>query len=377
MVVNLHAASNQWSYRPDDERFLSLEDLFAAVHARRQASHEVPQLPIRSLRLQYSQDNDVFLGGFGGQSVSFSHYAFGQLATLAKAPAGYLRSLPAPLAVPPLQYGIETANNGETLTKMLYCPPSASSVGVARAFTGPNYGRIWDEQVVEAVMKVNDDGRWQVPLKAYGGVNSKTATTLYGSDRDVFVFLVDEERPIDIDGQIYFRGFYCWNSEVGNATFGLATFLYSYVCANRIIWGARNVEELRIRHTAFAPDRFVEQARPALTAMSEASAEPILETIKRAKATRLAKDVPSVEAWLKERGFPVVETKTALHLAEMGGETGSSGDPTNLWDIVQGGTAMARGIAYTDERVAAERRWSSLLSQAGVGVENGLVTITA
>ncbi|MDQ6674277.1 MAG: DUF932 domain-containing protein, partial [Chloroflexota bacterium] len=114
----------------------------------------------------------------------------------------------------------------------------------------------------------------------------------------MFLFLVDEARAIELDGQTYYRGFYTWNSEVGKATFGLASFLYSYVCANRIIWGARDVEELRIRHTSLAPDRFVEQAQPARVAMSEASPQPIVEAIRKAKTTRVGKSVADVEAWL-------------------------------------------------------------------------------
>jgi len=172
--------------------------------------------------------------------------------------------------------------------------------------------------------------------------------------------LSTKARPIDVDGQTYFRGFYTWNSEVGKATFGLATFLYSYVCANRIIWGARDVEELRIRHTHPAPDRFGEQA---LVAMSEASPQPIVEAIQKAKTTRVGKTVAEVEAWLAKKGFGRVETKLAVELAARGGDTGSSGDPTNVWDLVQGGTAAARAIGHTDSRLEAERRWSSLLRE--------------
>jgi len=216
-------------------------------------------------------------------------------------------------------------------------------------------------QVVAAVQRINQDNRWHVPLKAYDGQNSKQATTLYTSDRDVFVFLVDEARPIELDGQTYFRGFYIWNSEVGKAAFGLASFLYSYVCANRIIWGARDVEELRIRHTSLAPDRFVEQAQPALVAMSEASPQPIVEAIQKAKTTRVGKTVADVEAWLAGKGFGRTESKLAINLAQRGGDTGSSGDPTNVWDLVQGGTAAARAIGHTDSRLESERKWSSLL----------------
>jgi hypothetical protein len=62
--------------------------------------------------------------------------------------------------------------------------------GEVRAFTCTTYGRIWDAQIIEAVQRINQDDRWHVPLKASGGKNSKQATTLYASDRDLFVFYV-------------------------------------------------------------------------------------------------------------------------------------------------------------------------------------------
>ncbi len=151
--------------------------------------------------------------------------------------------------------------------------------------------------VVAAVQHINQDNRWHVSLKAYNAVNSTQTTALYASDRDCSSSW-STRRAIELDGHTYFRGFYTWNSEVGKAAFGLASFLYSYVCANRIIWGARDVEELRIRHTSLAPDRIVEQARPALVAMSEATPQPIVEAIRKAKTTRVGKTVAEVEAWL-------------------------------------------------------------------------------
>src|SRR3546814_11805905 len=59
---------------------------------------------------------------------------------------------------------------------------------------------------------------------------TKGTTTLYASDRDVFLFLVDDANPIEAgrlpngDPDLFFRGFYCWNSEVGSQTLGMATF---------------------------------------------------------------------------------------------------------------------------------------------------------
>jgi hypothetical protein len=299
--------------------------------------------------------------------VPFTHWSFGQLASLLAAPAAYLRKLPAPLARVNLEYGLEGTDGGRQDARLLYRPATESpSDGEVRAFTSTTYGRIWDAQVVEAVQRINQDDRWHVPLKAYGGQNSKHATTLYAGDRDVFIFLVDEARPIELGDQTYFRGFLTWNSEVGRAVFGLQTFLYSHVCSNRIIWNARDVEELRIRHTSLAPDRFVEQAQPALVAMSEASPRPIVEAIQKARTTRVGKTVAEVEAWLVRKGFGRAESKLAINLAQRGSDTGSSGDPTNVWDLVQGGTAAARAITHTDDRLETERRWAGLLREPAV-----------
>jgi hypothetical protein len=361
--MNITTVSNQWQTRPDDQRYLSLDELAAAVSARRDLSC-VTNVRLDSLTVDNDQGGQMLLTAPDGQRVPFTHWSFGQLASLLGAPAAYLRKLPAPLARVNLEYGLEGTDGGRQDAKLLYRPASDSPAdGEVRAFTSTTYGRIWDAQVVDAVQRINQDDRWHVPLKAYGGQNSKHATTLYAGDRDVFVFLVDEARPIELGDQAYFRGFLTWNSEVGRSVFGLQTFLYSSVCSNRIIWGARDVEELRIRHTSLAPDRFVEQAQPALVAMSEASPRPIVEAIQKAKSTRVGKTVADVEAWLTRKGFGRAESKLAISLAQRGGDTGSSGDPTNVWDLVQGGTAAARAIGTTDSRLDQERKWSSLLRE--------------
>ena len=70
----------------------------------------------------------------------------------------------------------------------------------------------------------------------------KAYTTLYASDRDMFVFLADEDRRIEIpnrrDGKpgSLTRGFFVWNSELGNTTLGGGFFLFDYVCSNRYVW---------------------------------------------------------------------------------------------------------------------------------------------
>ena len=88
--------------------------------------------------------------------------ASAQLASLVGAPATYLRDLPAPLAGINLQYGL-TSHRAE-LVKTLEVDDGRVEL---RAVTGPDYGRIFDHELVAAVQRIAGNGirdtRWKVP----------------------------------------------------------------------------------------------------------------------------------------------------------------------------------------------------------------------
>jgi hypothetical protein len=73
-----------------------------------------------------------------------------------------MRQLPAPLAGINLQHGL-LSYRGE-LVKTLEADDGRFEL---RAVTGPDYGRIWDHELVAAVMKIAGNGtgvtRWKVP----------------------------------------------------------------------------------------------------------------------------------------------------------------------------------------------------------------------
>jgi hypothetical protein len=129
-------------------------------------------------------------------------------------------------------------------------------------------------------------------------------TTLYASDRDMFVFLADEDRRIEVAGRSLARGFFVWNSEVGDKTLGAGFFLFDYVCCNRMIWGADQYTEVSIRHTRGAPDRWLDEVVPVLTEYSHGSPQPIIQAIEQAREKRLGDDLDqfspqgSASAWL-------------------------------------------------------------------------------
>jgi len=360
--VNLMAASREWASRPDDQRFTSLADLKASVQKRRVESWTAtPRTD--DLRVVPADDNRLAIEVFDPtkgevRALAPTNFAFGQLAAYAQAPAAYLRRLPAELAAINLQWGLE--RNPQRDDALVLAQSNGDNH--LRAMTSTSYGRIWDSQVVDAVEKVNADGRWVIPAASYATTNPKRATTLYASDRDVFIFLVDPKNPIEVAGEQLFRGFYTWNSEVGAATFGLTTFLYRYVCDNRIIWGATDVKEVRIRHTGGAPERFAYEGQRYLRRYADESAGKLIEGIKAAQSHEIPLNKgngDTVEGWLQKRGFTKAQAVASVQSA-----TAEEGGARSLWDIVNGITAYARSVPHTDERVALETKAGKLMEMA-------------
>jgi hypothetical protein len=191
-------------------------------------------------------------------------------------------------------------------------------------------------------------------------------TTLYASDRDVFLFLVDDTHPIEAgrlpngDPDLYFRGFYCWNSEVGSKALGIATFYLRAVCMNRNLWGVENFEEISIRHSKFAANRFAAQAAPALTHFADSSPMDFVRGISAAKERIVARKDDDREDFLRRQGFSKADTGRiiATVLAEEGHP------PASIYDFVQGVTALARTRSNQDARLELEGKAKRLLQKA-------------
>lgn len=358
--MELMQANRQWSSRPSDERFLSLTDLKAHFDQQRMRSREVVTAS-RKLEVIPLGTKELAVQGMNHVPYAPTHYAFGQLATLAGAPAGYLRTLPAPLAADAINYGLQYARDIEDVGLLLH----KNGDSVLRAATGPKYGRIWNSDIVDGMVRVFGDGvtgPWKVPGEFGKDVAvTKENTTLYAGDRDMFVFLADEHNRIEIPNRrngkagTMARGFFVWNSEVGSSTFGVSTFLFDYVCCNRIVWGAEDVKEIKIRHTAGAPVRFLEQIAPALKTYAQGSTRNIVEGIEKARAARL----DDVDTFLANRySKRMAEVLKATHMLEEGRPI------ETLWDVSTAVTARARNIEYQDERVEIERDGGALIKLA-------------
>ena len=367
--------SSEWFSRPPDERYLSLSDLFSAVRGRTERS-KTRTVESAAIRVEAGRDDAerlrLILPG-SDAPIAPTHWTFGQLASLVGAPAAYLRELPAPLAGINLQYGL-TSHRAEQV-KTLEIENGRVEL---RAVTGPDYGRIYDHELVAAVQRIAGNGtgdtRWKVPgvLDWSTGIYNpnvditQDTTTLYASDRDVFLFLVDDLNPIEAgrlpDGEpdLYFRGFYCWNSEVGSKTLGIASFYLRAVCQNRNLWGVEDFEEITIRHSKYAATRFAHEAAPALTRFADSSPTPFVDGIKAARAKIVARSDEDRSEFLRKRGFSKAETAKIIDtvLNEEGRK------PESVFDFVQGITAVARTKTHQDARLDMEARAKKLLDRA-------------
>ena len=376
------AVSSNWWNRPADERFLSLDDMLAY---KRQDAQNMTSRIVNTHKMQivgqFDENNpsrgDIlveYTDENGDEHINTpSNWSFGQLAQLAGAPAGYLKDLPAPIAADALQWGLRYNRNRELVKAYGH----RSEGGNLRAATGSEYGRIYDYEILDAVKKFADPDRWKVPGMMTGTEHGRAiydpfvpvtldTTTLFASDRDIFVFLVDDTHPLEIgklpngDPDLVFRGFYAWNSETGSKTAGIAAMYLRGVCMNRNLWGVENFQEIKIRHTKFAPDRFAYEAAPALQSFAHGATANFLDGVKAAQDAMIASDDDSALEFLAKRAGlsqRMAKAAAARHLEE------EQKPVRTVWDAAQAITAIARDNPHQDSRIDLERKAGALLDK--------------
>ncbi len=372
-MTELMQASRQWASRPHDERFTSLLEMQAKMRSLRDrsefdvaSSKKIEILPVESDPKHRALQIGIDAGPLAGMVMEPTHWSFGQLCSLASpgnSPASYFREsgLPAELIADSLNHNLRFARSVESVgllgTQTLEGGIGGGSAGELRAATGPNYGRVWNADTVDMLVDRFGDGTtgdWRVPGE-FGRrvIVDKQNTTLFASDRDMFVFLADEDRRIEVGGRSLARGFFTWNSEVGDKTLGIGFFLFDYVCCNRIIWGADQYTEVRIRHTKGAPDRWIDEVMPVLKEFDEGDAQPVVLAIEHARQRKVDEDLDEFLA--KRFSKRMVEPMKAIHLVE------EERPIETYFDVVTAATAHARSIPNTDRRIEVERAAGELL----------------
>jgi hypothetical protein len=380
--TNLTQASHEWANRPADERFATLEDLY--LHTLTAATNATTADALMGQLEVVPDGKDLKLVTPNGV-LGFNNWSFSQFSNKTGTSAGSVTDLPVQLAADTLNYRIK---RNEALETQLYFD---SQTKIARAVTSQSYGRILNHEVVRAVIEL--PGKWVVPParpakigqpgtrlateadvlanSSHPGMGIKVGDAiapagLYGSDRDVFAFLIDPETRINdgTEGGLS-RGFFVRNSEVGNASFELITFNYRFVCGNHICWGVEDVEIVKIKHVGDkARERAFDKMRTALKAYNESSADAMTSMIKRARDMELGGTYEDVLDLVFGQKKLLAKNKVKAAYDKASEFADIDGSPRSVWGFAQGLTRISQDSAYTDERTALDRAAGKILAFA-------------
>ena len=171
----------------------------------------------------------------------------------------------------------------------------------------------------------------------------------------MFAFVANPNAAIKEDGtaEPLYRGVIVENSEVGASALRLTRFLYRYLCANHIIWGASQVREISLRHVGNVSERF-QQFSVELKRYANESASDDEAKIASAKKVMIA--------GTKEQVLDKLFGIRALQVSHKALEASydavlpeQDGDPKTVWGFVQGMTRASQLSPYADERTKLDR----------------------
>lgn len=353
----LTKANKQWESRPADERFGSLADLHAAANGMRTTA-AVAKIKANALRV-VEDSGDIQLVGKNGRA-SLTNWTFGQLANRAKAPADYIKSLPATLAAQCLNVGLQGVE--EKSDTMILFNKDGDQL-TTRGITSDKYSRIWNSDITSRLLDLEAGGVWQPAPAAFDGSRG-----LYLGDRDMFAFMVDNNRRIFEKGPGggLSRGFFAWNSEVGATSFGIATFLYEYICGNHRVWGVSNLDECRIIHIGRdQASKAFNQITVELRKYAEDSAADDEAKVASARQYQIGATKDAVLDAIFKLKVPGLGRKMigqAYDLAEK--RVDWYGSPRTAWGLAGGITEIARDLPNANERHALDSAATKVMEMA-------------
>jgi len=358
-------AHRQWASRSPDERFPSIEVMDAKAREYRDEGREAAIASSRRLADMLGVGNmvsprgdlggEVQLIGRTGKRARITSHAFGQIAREAAAPAGYLQTLPADLAVDCLRTGLAGAPDRER--RLLFRQNGETTL---RGLTSDSYSRIWNADVTERLVELKRRGPWQEAPAAFDGSRGQ-----YMGEKDMFSFFVDSDRRIfesDPNGGLS-RGFYARNSEVGFASLDVMLFLYEHVCGNHRVWGFEKIAEISLRHVGNVDERWVDAVSGAVRVFAESSAADDEARIRAAREFELGGTKEEVLDRIFGLGL-ASRKNLELGFARAVEHEDWYGNPRSAWGLSGGLTEVARDLPNADERLALDRAGARIVELA-------------
>lgn len=355
MTTTLMQANREWSMRPADERFSSIQELHDAALGLQNASYTKGDVITKDLRVAADENSDDMLIYDGDEPYKLTNYSFAQLSRIASAPANYLAELPTELAASCINVGLQE-KKGQT---NIFAKRDRTGMDVLRSLTSDRYDRIWNSEITRRLLEIEAEGTWKPAPAAFDGSRG-----LYHGDRSMFAFLVDNERRIFETGPEggLSRGFFVSNSEVAAAAFKIITFHYEYVCGNHRVWGAQQIDEISIRHVGEANQKAFAGLEAELKRYADSSAHEDELRVEAMRTMKLGNDFNEVLDRVLNLRIPGIGSRMVAEAYKTAVEkTDWYGDPNTVWGFTGGLTQVARDLTHADERVKLERAASQVM----------------
>lgn len=389
--MELFKANSQWSTRPADERFASLEEMLKAT---KQYADEaiVKSAEFKDLRVE-AAEKEIKLVGRQGIPARLTHWAFGQLCQRIGAPASYLRDLPATLAAQNLNHGLARRMENTAANAIASLMFHRNGDWLLRSILTESYERVWNWEVIERLLDLQARGwtpakptsHWgasdigqcimcsgsglvwdgaEVPDKkecTYCKGTGRELPALYASDHDMFAFVTNSNLTVNeknSDGAMY-KGVIVENSEVGGSSLKLTRFLFREMCGNHIIWGASNVVDIKIRHVGGIRGKwngyFAAIKKYADESVSDIEAKIAASKVKFIGATK--EEV--LDALFGKRGLDI--SRKTLEAGYDAVKPEQDGDPKTAWGMVQGLTRHSQTLGQADKRTELDKAAGKIL----------------
>lgn len=385
---NLTQANHEWSSRPADERFWTIDEMQEACKKIDEA-RRVYEIPAKDM-VAVADNNEIVVkpkkelisldqNHRNAGAMRFNNWSFGQLMNRARVPSEYIRSLSddVDLATRCINHGLKKLADEDRS-----CRVSTIGNRVIEAFTSNRYVFIPNHKICNSMRVLEGLGWRTAPARpAPGGdPRARKATKddvlknnkgsagaltvkvgdliapagLYAGDRDMFAFLVHEGKGID-DGSgknELNHGVFISNSEVGARAFKITTFLYDAVCGNHIVWGATDINTVKVRHMGTAEVKTFAALEGDLSSFLKVDAHRVTKTLKLARVMELGHDKDTtVEAALHfRRAYPErAICEKAYDLCEQ--FDSDRVKPNTVYGQVVGMTRLSQQTKNADERM--------------------------
>lgn len=361
---SLGIVSQEWLSRPAEERFESLDAVQTVLNARTAISHEKV---VGSRNADFSVIEGEPYIDFGDGPMRLNHYTFDQVASLSTLGSGFARKLwkargHSQLEDEVVEFIIPAALKlgyarlrDKSEVKLLYSGVPGEQGCTLRAVNGVDYGRVYDSQMVNALVERLDPNTW-VPPGTFGqAADGGKATTIYAGDRSTLVFLC-RTQPFEVLGRQHFQGIIGFSSETGHRNLGAMLFDYDFMCSNRNIWGVTNLQTTKIRHTRSAPERFQAEFLPALDRYTRVDPGALVASYEAAAKRKIGKTLEQVKNFIKAKGFTEVLAEKAVRAA-----VDDDINPKTLYGVVHGLTRAVQSESFEDDRFGMEMQIGKLM----------------